>query len=168
MLKYVFKYAAINLASSFVDNVFKPVVSPKIGSVVYCELAFGLGDHSGIYVGNGEIVHLNGDGLIEIVSPSVFLNRLNGFNTAISIYVSCRSDCPAGLSSVARRARSMVGSERNYSFIFDNCHQFSSGCLTGDFENSCNFMWMLKDDARKIISANNWLVWERIGEDYVY
>lgn len=32
------------------------------------------------------------------------------------------------------RAIDMLGKKRNYHFLFDNCHQFCAGCITGRFE----------------------------------
>lgn len=149
-----------NLCESFVDNVFRDKVSPIKGSVVYCELVFGYAEHSGIYIGDGEIVHLDGDGRIEIVTPEYFKGRLNGYNTAMNIYVSCNGTCAVGSDEIAQRAKEKVGSYRNYNLIFDNCHQFTSGCITGRFENTDNFLFMLKSTAKKEIHANQWRVWE--------
>ena len=75
-----------NFVESLIDNVFRDKVSsPAIGSMVYCDLITA--EHSGIYIGKGKIVHLDGEGIIEAVSPDLFLERLDGLNTAISIYV---------------------------------------------------------------------------------
>ena len=35
---------------------------------------------------------------------------------------------------------------------------------TGNFENSDNFLWMLKDRAEKNIDCDNWRVWDRSGQ----
>jgi hypothetical protein len=156
-----------NLAKSFVDNVIRDCVYPIKGSVVYCDLAFGNAEHSGIYIGNDEIVHLDGSGDIEIVTPKVFLARLGGFNSAISIYVSCSDSLAVGGNTIAKRAKEMAGKRRNYNLIFDNCHQFTSGCITGNFENSDNFLWMLKHTAENEINANTWRVWETTDGEYV-
>lgn len=59
-----------NLRESIIDNVFRAHTSPVIGSVVYCDLLFGYAEHSGIYVGDDKIVHLDGSGLIEIIFNS--------------------------------------------------------------------------------------------------
>ncbi|STQ90839.1 lecithin retinol acyltransferase family protein [Iodobacter fluviatilis] len=156
-----------NLVESFVDNVIRDTVYPIKGSIVYCDLAFGNAEHSGIYVGNNKIVHLDGSGDIEIVSPKIFLDRLGGFNSAISIYVSCDGDSPVGSNKTAKRAKDMAGSCRDYNFILDNCHQFTSGCISGDFENSDNFLWMLKDTAKSELNASTWRVWETVDGEYV-
>lgn len=149
-----------NLAESFIDNVIRSTVdNPAIGSVVYCELAAGLAEHSGIYIGNGKIVHLDGEGVIEAVSVKKFMKRLGGINTAISIYVSCKGNKAVGAKAVAKRAKEMIGTSREYNLVLDNCHQFTAGCLTGDFENHCNFLFLLKDEAGERIGADTWRVW---------
>jgi len=157
----IFGALAGNLIESFVDNVCRDKVSAKPGSVLYFEMAFGAAEHSGIYVGNGEVVELSGEGDIQQVSVPEFLCVPALVDTAISIYVSSKDGHAVGSQAVARRARSMVGSRRNYNLILDNCHQFTSGCLTGDFENADNFLWMLKDTAKKRLGADEWRVWER-------
>ncbi|MGL5040262.1 MAG: lecithin retinol acyltransferase family protein [Aeromonas sp.] len=161
MLKFGVNYLMKNLSKSFVDNVINQRVTPKIGSVVYCELFFGLGDHSGIYLGDDQIAHLDGSGQIEVVSTIAFLNRLHGFNSAMSIYVSCHDNNPVGNQTYAERAKNYIGKRRDYHVLLDNCHQFTSGCITGDFENADNYMIMLKSTALKSLGANNWLVWQR-------
>ena len=144
-----------NMLEGIVDAC-RDSVQPEIGSVVYCDLAFGYMDHSGIYVGNGRIAHLAGTGRIELVTPKKFIDGC----TAVSIYVSCNEGAAVGCASVARRAMSMVGQRRSYNFLLDNCHQFTSGCLSGNFENSSNFLWMMKDDAKKRLRVNNWRFWD--------
>lgn len=144
-----------NAAESIVDGC-RDKVHPKIGSILYCDLAFGYMDHSGIYIGNNQIVHLSGDGNIEIVSPKEFIDG----GTACSIYVSCQDTSAVGSANVAKRAKNMIGTSRNYSFIFNNCHQFSAGCLSGDFENSHNFLWMLKDESAKWLGSDTWRYWD--------
>ena len=148
----------MGLLKSFIDNVIRDTVVPVKGSVVYCSL-FEYAEHSGIYIGKNKIVHLDGSGIIEVVSPKEFIERLGGFNTAISIYVSCNGLSATGTNTIARRAKKMVGKGRKYHVILDNCHQFTSGCITGNFENSDNFLWMLKSSANNVLSTNKWRVW---------
>jgi len=149
-----------NLAESVVDNVFRDTVKPVVGSVVYCDLIFGTCEHSGIYVGNDQIVHLDGSGRIEVVSSRHFLNRLDGFSSGVSIYVSSANGKAVGSRSAANRALEMVGRQREYAFLTDNCHQFTSGCLTGNFEAAENFLWFLKTTARQKVGADEWRVWD--------
>ena len=125
-----------------------PVAVSKLkrGCVVYRGL--GPVEHSGIYIGGGEVVSLDGDG--DVVSEG--LDEFRAVEGQ-SIYVSCFDGEAVGDEEVADRAEDMVGSSRSYNLILDNCHQFASGCMTGDFENSDNFLWMLKDTASKELGA---------------
>lgn len=149
------------LAENFVKTVFWDTVeAPLAGSVVYCGFLFGHAEHSGVYVGRGtmgSIVSLSDDGTIVKESPQEFLE---GVTTGDTIYVSCNGKVPVGGSDVAECALGMVGHHRDYNFILDNCHQFASGCLTGNFENSDNFLWMLKDTAKSALGADTWRAWE--------
>jgi uncharacterized protein YycO len=144
-----------NALESIVDEC-RDQVQPAVGSVLYCDLAFGYMDHSGIYIGNGQIVHLAGNGNIEVVTPKQFISG----GTACSIYVSCSGTSAVGSKIVGQRAREMVGQARSYNFIMDNCHQFAAGCLTGDFDNSSNFLWMLKDQSKRTLGSDTWRYWD--------
>jgi hypothetical protein len=124
-------------------------------------MAFGFADHSGVYVGDGKVVELSRNCWIQKVSLSEFMDTPALVNTAISIYVSSHDGRGIGSATIARRALDMVGSRRNYNLLFDNCHQFCSGCVTGNFENSDNFLWMLKDTAKRVMRADEWRVWDR-------
>lgn len=147
------------LADSVIDNHVRKRVKPVMGSILYCDLALVV-EHSGIYVGNGKIAHLDGSGKIEIVTARQFLKRLGGLNPASSIYVSCNEETAVGSSRIGHLARAMAGGERSYNVILDNCHQFASGCITGNFDNADNFLWMLKHTAENELNTNNWRVWD--------
>lgn len=152
------------LVKQIIRDVSRARVSPVKGSIVLCDLVLGE-FHSGVYIGDHEIVNLEGDGSITIVSPEDFLYRIGGLTNAKAIYVSCDEDGePVGKISVATRALSKVGKSRNYNLLFDNCHQFTSGCITGDFENSDNFTWMLKMTVKEYMGAEKWLLWDEYDE----
>ena len=59
----------------FIDSTLRDHVQPMPGSVLYCDLWVAV-EHSGIYVGNGEIVHLDGSGHIIKTGGTGFLERL--------------------------------------------------------------------------------------------
>lgn len=151
-------FVAREAAAHVVDNYVRETVTPVEGSIVYCDLA-GIIEHSGIYVGGGRIVHLDGSGAIQLVTYDEFMRRLGGANPSLSIYVACRGTVPVGDAGSAARARDMVGSCRSYSILLDNCHQFTSGCITGDFENSDNFWYLTKGAAERRYGIDNWRVW---------
>ena len=152
-----------NLGKSFVDNVIKKKVTPRSGCIVHCDLMVGNAEHSGVYAG-GNIIEVEGSGRIREVSPETFINS-SAVRTAISIYIACDEDGEVLFDSdIAKRAKKELGKKRNYNVLMDNCHQFSSGCITGDFENSDNFFWMLTDTISKELNGGEsiqWLVWDR-------
>ena len=135
------------------DTVF---VKPVPGSVVYCDLGFGFIEHSGIYIGNGRIVALERDGWIVSRTPEGFMEMTSAF----CIYVSCSGDHAVGSREAAERARNKIGSCRDYNFATDNCHHFSYGCLTGDFESSVVMLRQLKAECRETLGAESWCVWD--------
>ena len=150
-----------NRITSFVNNVTGDLVLPVEGSIVYCELASGAIEHTGIYVGNNRIIHLNNNGSIEKVSPRIFLNSSDELASSIRIYISCDGTTPVGGSIIAKRAKKMINSRMDYSLFLNNCHQFVSGCLTGNFENPENYFHILENTAHSAINANAWQVWDR-------
>jgi hypothetical protein len=155
-MKEIKKYDKLSNAVHNLLSDEEECTKPIPGTPVYCNLAV-VAEHTGIYIGNNEIVHLSGDGNIEIVSPAEFVGRLDGLNPAVNIYFATYKGKALGNRTIADRTRAMVGSCRNYSVAFDNCHQFTCGCISGDFENPCNFFWMVEAEIR-----NKWdgLVWQ--------
>ena len=158
ILSYSLRKIAVNAFESIVDNAIKDTVrEPAIGGAVYCDLALGHAEHSGIYIGNGLIAHLNRFGTVEAVDRAKFLEG----TTAISIYTSCIGTMPIGCESAASYAKSVIEQKkhRRYNVILENCHMFTSECISG--EKSANtFLWMLKYESEKHHGTNNWRVWE--------
>ena len=157
----ILDHSTLRIGSSFIYNVCFDAVEPMIGSLIYCKLAMNQFDHSGIYVGDGQIVHLDGSGLIEMVSASTFLARLDGRNIATSIYVSCKNNQPIGLKEIAERAKSKVGEKVEYDVLLNNCHKFSATCITGNDNVKLTLFSSLIDLAKKHIDFDEWRVWDR-------
>lgn len=115
MRKAIARTIIMNVAPVVVNSIcgiikstyknFDTKFMPKKGSVLYCDLSFGIAEHSGIYVGDNCIVHLNGKGEIEVVSPAAFLSPF----ALQDIYVSCMENSAVGSERVANHALSMVG-----------------------------------------------------------
>ena len=161
-----------NIIEHVVDNYIFDKVLPIEGSIVYCDFicSASIIQHSGIYVGNGEIIHLNRKGHVEKVTPEGFVAGLAGFKCGSSIYVSCNETDPVGCVFTAEAARFEVGNKYDYSVIKYNCHQFVSECLGGgvlgpDFMNPedriKSTLTGLKIGCRLLIDSNNWRVWDR-------
>jgi len=155
---YVVEHTPVgSLKKSFVDNVFKNKVTPIKGSILHCSL-FGA-EHTGVYIGNNQIVELLGTGEVSITTPERFMDGTN----AISIYVACNGTEPLGGEHIAKLAKSMADTIRDYHLLKDNCHQFTTGCITGDFENSTNYFVSVESSIKKKMNSGNpieWRVWE--------
>lgn len=136
--------------------------SPAFGAPIYCELIGGGAEHSGIYVGGKSIVNLQGTGKITMVSPAKFTSHPTTIVKAIWFPIDKASGMHIGFNDAGNAANKMVheGIERNYNLFLDNCHQFTSGCLTGNFENADNDLWMLKHTINEYYSGEvAWIKW---------
>lgn len=109
------------------------------GAILFCKL--GPFEHTGIYIGNGKIVELSGEGRVQVTNAVGFVSGFPGTKT---IYVASDGFSPLASKAIARRAKHKVGHGRNYNLILDNCHQFTAGCITGDYENNANFFGSLE------------------------
>lgn len=117
----------------------KHAVEPVVGSVVRCRLGPELDmlDHSGIYVGGNRIIHRDGEGKIAEVTPDEFMARLDGKNSATTIFVVCDVEGrPIGKAIYAERAREFLRSGiTGYSLLHKNCHQFCQRCIGYNVED---------------------------------
>lgn len=130
-LQKIFEVKSKEWLEKTVDAFFIHSQVPIIGSVLYCNLALAF-EHTGIYVGNGRVVHLNGEGVVEDISLKEFTERLDGSNLTNSIFCATDSNGHSiGSVKVAERAMRMVGVRRGYNFAHNNCHCFTFYCLTG-------------------------------------
>jgi|APLak6261668527_1056067.scaffolds.fasta_scaffold00754_2 uncharacterized protein with von Willebrand factor type A (vWA) domain len=162
----------------FVDSTFRDKVTPVPGSVLYCDLWVAV-EHSGIYLGEGEISNIVVDGLAESTvsrsSPQSFTSKST---LGRKIYVSCDSYGPVGHPSVARGADNHIGERAFYGLVIKNCHQFSTKCVNyADWDYADRSLWnsllsvipgetweptlgLLKDAARKKLGATKWRLWD--------
>ena len=162
----------------FVDSSFRDKVVPVPGSVLYCDLWVAV-EHSGIYVGDGQISNIVVDGLAESTvhrsSPQSFTSKSV---LGRKIYVSCNSHGAVGHNAVARGANAHVGERAFYGLVVKNCHQFSSKCVNYAGRDDANnslvdrllsaisgesiepTMGALKDAARKKLGASKWRLWD--------
>ena len=134
----------MGLFKSFIKNTICDVVKPRIGSVVKVALSLPGAEHSGIYIGNDEIVevaNIDGTATVRIVSAEEFIegddciSRIGTF-----IYVACKQDrdgnCIAmGSQDIADRARAAVGETSKYCLVFNDCHSFTEYCVSGKRTN---------------------------------
>ena len=78
----------------------------------------------------------------------------------LTIYVACESN---GLvimdENIAQRAEEKLGERKSYNLLFDNCHQFTYGCITGDFKNSNSFFSWLEETLEDRYNNGEKLKW---------
>jgi len=149
--------------NSLICHAIHDHVTPKKGSILRCELACGLADHTGVYIGYDQIVELNGSGKIKTVSYGQFLSS-SSIKTGISIYVACDKDAiPLSDSSIANYAKSKVGQKVNYDSASNNCHGFTSECIMQSNASSVLFH-ELESVISKEMNYNDdikWRVWDK-------
>lgn len=137
-------------------------VDPVPGSIVCCDLAVAV-DHSGVYIGDGKIIHRDGDGYLACVDKDTFLRRLDGWNPAVSVFVACKGGEPVGSQDVVRRAiyaLTNLKHSQGYNLITKNCHQFCQYCLTGKVNNGAfDFTFSnLESVLHHLFSVDSWRV----------
>lgn len=123
-----------SLVESFVKNVVMDKATPQVGSILKVDLWGGAAAHTGVYIGNGEIVELyenDGTGEIRIVSPKRFLHG-SSHRTGAYIYCACNDEFVLGSDEIAERAKYYVGHENAYALMGKNCHAFVTYCITGE------------------------------------
>lgn len=137
------------LRKNFKKKRAKTYPSPEVRALKGCILKCDLGlllEHTGIYIGKGKIVGLNRHSEIRIEDPVSFFPP--GTNPKSSrIYAACYGNTDEVLISAAaaRRARKKVNQKTPYNVFFNNCHRFTTGCLTGNFENDVVSFSQLED-----------------------
>jgi uncharacterized protein with von Willebrand factor type A (vWA) domain len=137
-------------------------------------------EHSGIYLGNGQISNIEVDGFAEgVVARSNADSFTSKSTLGRHIYVSCDGDGAVGHGAVAREANARLGERAFYGLIYNNCHHFSGRCVDHAEDNVSAWPWLdalpglssdessweptlrwLKKVARKKIGARKWLLWD--------
>ena len=164
----------------FIDSRFRKQIVPIEGSVVYADLYVAV-EHSGIYVGDGQISNIVVDNLLKADSQ-VKLSDPNNFTSKSimgrKIYVSCDKWGAVGDMKVAEGAMGHVGEKSFYGLVFKNCHVFSTKCVKysareptvfdkfkNRFYTYLESEWeftirKLKATARDKLGATKWLLWD--------
>ena len=161
----------------FIDSTFRDKVTPVAGSVLYCDLWLAV-EHSGIYVGDGDISNIVVDGLAEsevkLSSPRSFTSKST---LGRKIYVSCDKYGAVGDDAVRHCANAHVGERAFYGVVVKNCHHFSTKCVNYAGQNDESFfskllsfsnvgetweptMLALKNAARERLGATKWRLWD--------
>ena len=139
-----------------------PMIYPPEGSVVFRNMY--MVEHSGIYVGGGRFVSKNNSGLVVEQTLDTYLG------SASKLFVSAGDDLkPLGRREISNRAKAAVGTRSNhsinasknhgaYGFILNNCHIFTSYCITGE-RNDDTGLSNLKPTAKQHTHFTKWIRW---------
>ncbi len=122
-----------------------PDVKPVVGCIMKCDLGLLL-EHTGVYIGDGKIVSLNRHSQIRVESPKTFFPP--GTNPDSNrIYTACfeKTDIVLAAPIIAKRAKKHINEKTPYNVLFNNCHRFTCGCVTGNFENDVVSFAMLEE-----------------------
>ena len=164
-----------SITDSVVKNVFMDKVKPKVGSILKVDIGLWFANHTGIYIGNNQIVELyNDDGIatIRIVSPMKFLrgeaDSLARYGSYI--YCACYDDEVLGAYEIAERAKNAVGNVDLYAvFGGKNCHGFTSYCITGRESSKTSDIILLdvENSLEKYFGlGNKGIIWRSTGNFY--
>ena len=113
-------------------------VKPKRGSIVKVELALGAASHTGVYVGNGEIVEIyveDSMAIVRKVDKDEFLS-CSTVRTGSVISVASSDNKALCSEEIAVRAETELercsGRRGEYGLFSNNCHAFTRYCITGE------------------------------------
>lgn len=133
-----------------------------IGSILRVSLKFNA-DHSGIYLGYGNVAELDGSGKIMARSFEDFIKGDRTVRNGKNIDVA--TDCSGNVLAkpeIARRAIGSLCQIRNYKLAEENCHKFTAGCITGNFRTHTTFFSELEEIIRKEFLQKT-IFWKSIG-----
>lgn len=153
---------SIHRHSSLLNKSYNFMQEPAIGALIYCQL--GTAEHSGVYIGNKNVIDLNRKGEIKKVSLKEFTGNILSTDKDIFIPVMKHAMWPLGDENIAKEAFKNLAERRKYNLLDDNCHQFVAGCIIGNLENDCNFLFMVKEEFSKFLSVEEsnivWVRWK--------
>jgi len=120
------------------------VTTVPVGAVVCCEI-YHLFEHSGIYIGDGQVVELAGSGLVRALSFQRFLAQ----RTGEELMFACSPEGQLlGSDQTAARALAQLYSYQNYDLLRNNCHRFTFQCVSGQSHPITSFFDLKQELAR--------------------
>jgi hypothetical protein len=143
-------------------------VKPKIGSLLAVGLGFGVIEHTGIYIGDCYVIEQHGDDALKKVTLNEFMDGNGKFYARglnIGIQIACDSlGKPLAKKSIAKNAKRMYKDyerrTREYSIVFNNCHQFSWECIEPKSEERVVLFTALEEYVAKCYESV--LYWDKL------
>ena len=151
------------MLESLYKNIVCDPVMPEPGSIVKIDLwgeFIKSSCHTGVYVGNNQIVEMtndNGIGTINKFSANQFLNY-SAHRTGVYIYVAAikigKKYVPLADKKIAERALDAVGNKTKYNLFIDNCHLFTEYCITGSHKSLIGTLESVENTLIKQVASN--------------
>lgn len=122
------KYSSIN-------SIFCDPVSLEPGSIVVVSLGLFF-DHTGIYIGNNEVIELFGNGHIRSISFDHFLfggEEKGDFSprTGLDVFTATYKNKVIHSEDIKNRAIQLKNKKIEYNIFKNNCHMLSGYCFQG-------------------------------------
>ena len=143
-------------------------VAPEVGSLLAVGLGFGVIEHTGIYVGGGYVIEQHGDDALKKVTLQEFMDGdgevyARGLN--IGIQIACDSTGnPLAKKSIAKNAKKMYEDyerrTKEYSIVFNNCHQFCWECVEPQSKKSLLMFATLEEYVAKYYNCV--IYWDKV------
>lgn len=136
-------------------------LEPGLGSPVYCDLLFGLAEHSGIYIGDFDVMQLNRHGLVEVVNLLEFTDNISTTSRDIFFPLDKSNSTSIEFKDAYWRAILNEDEKIKYNVVTNNCHKFTSGCLTGDFDQNNQLLDFMKCTTEEVYGKPiEWCRWD--------
>ena len=122
------------------DSQFRHLFYPKIGSILRVELGANIADHSGIYIGNNEVIEIiekDGKGCVQVTNLYDFVYS-SSVRTGVSIYVAVDKLSKDVIYNdyIAENAIKHLAKKNKYELFKNNCHSFVYKCIINEnFDN---------------------------------
>jgi len=130
------------------DLLFRHRFYPIVGSILRTELIAGGADHSGIYIGNNQIIEITekkGFGCVEITDLNDFVYS-SFARTGVAIYIAVDKLSKDIIynTTIVDKAKKHIGKKNKYQLMKDNCHSFVHKCITNEDFDTITSVWKFK------------------------
>ena len=174
----LFQSLGANIRRKFDKRILS--APPPIGTPILVSLSRGVAEHSGIYLGNSSVAELSGDGKLQEVSLTEFVNgqkdTWNNFRSGTCIFAACDDETgmPLGLEDAMISARNLISNvdKVSYHLFGNNCHMFTASCILDRLmpkmtkrewlENGTFTIEDLNEIISRIMNLNKPIAWLRV------
>jgi hypothetical protein len=148
------------------DSQFRHLFYPKIGSILRVELGANLADHSGIYIGNNEVIEIiekDGKGCVQVTNLYDFVYS-SVVRTGVTIYIAVDKLSKDVLydNCLVENAKKHIGKKNEYELLKNNCHSFVYKCIINENFDRITNTWKFEHLSKmieKYMNKNRSIEW---------